>query len=331
MRTLELLLRNLHLWFAVGLGLLLAIFAGAVLRTALAESLWLDELHTSWSTGGTWQEIASRAAAGNQTPLYFWLVGAFSQTLGQLNGQQSEWMLRLSSAIAWLLTIGLVAWLVHSKVLPTDPRKWSFAVSIVAWILLDRLQWFFASEARPYACVQLVSLAGWCCVEGIVRNFDGDKSRTSKLVVAWSLLSIVNIYLHLTAALPVLFQWLTAGGLIAWKHYRLRREATQPQITKTLAKWVLSAMGVGLALLPILQLAFPVWQRRGQWATFASDVSLYRATTMFPFGPVLVCVFIACVLDRLCKQGSWLGSWFRENTGGGASALEDRFLTKPAT
>jgi len=66
--------------------------------------------------------------------------------------------------------------------------------------------------------------------------------------------------------------------------------------------WTLAAVGVGLALLPILQLAFPVWYRRGQWTTFASDVSIQRATSMFPFVPVLLCVLIGCVVDRLWRS-----------------------------
>ncbi|MDX1925353.1 MAG: hypothetical protein SFV81_02470 [Pirellulaceae bacterium] len=327
-------MRNLHLWFAAGLGILIGAFACAVLQTALSESLWLDELHTSWAISGEWQEIATRAAAGNQTPLYFWLVAAVSQTLGYPNGHQSEWLLRLPSIVAWLLAVGLVAWQIQSKILPNDSRKWSFAIGIVAWVAVDRLQWFFASEARPYACVQLVSLAGWCCIEAIVREAwrtDGGQGADSSpmrsgqpkirvLVVAWCLLSIINIYLHLTAALPVLFQWLTACGMVAWSHARARR---QPQAknssilvatdavanpsakpAKFQALWILAGVVVGLALLPILQLAFPVWQRRGQWATFASDVSFYRASSMFPFIPVLLGVFVGCVLDRLLPRSN---------------------------
>jgi mannosyltransferase len=369
-------LRNLYLWFAAGLGVLTATFAFAVLRIAVAESLWLDELHTSWSVSGSWQEIASRAAAGNQTPLYFWSVGAVSQTLGLVCGQQSEWMLRLPSVTAWLLTLALAAWLIQSKVIPRDPRRWLFAMCIVAWIVLDRLQWFFASEARPYACVQLVSLAGWCCIEALVQmqsqpNRDQATARSKLkliiLVVAWSSLSIVNIYLHLTAALPVLFQWLTAGGLVGWQQYRMRRENIRAaRLTSSMGeksqldqrvgekgasvrseecsgqwsqatfsgvgfqvKWVVLAGGVLLALLPILQLAFPVWHRRGQWATFASDVSVSRATSMFPFLPVLLCVAIGCAVDLALRSdlartriavnvrcvwwiamlGPWLSAW----------------------
>ena len=38
------------------------------------ESLWLDELHTGWTVAGTWSDVSDRAAAGNQTPCYFWFI-----------------------------------------------------------------------------------------------------------------------------------------------------------------------------------------------------------------------------------------------------------------
>src|ERR1700752_3918500 len=41
-----------------------------------SPSLWVDELHTAWSVGGDLREVLPRAAAGNQPPLYFWLLWA---------------------------------------------------------------------------------------------------------------------------------------------------------------------------------------------------------------------------------------------------------------
>ena len=282
------------------MGLTIAAFAIAVLRIALGESLWLDELHTSWAVSGSWQEIASRAAAGNQTPLYFWITGFLSLTLGQ----QPDWLLRLPSVVAWLLAIVLVAWQIRSKVTGNSSQGWLFALCVVAWIVLDRLQWFYATEARPYACVQLVSLAGWCCVEAIVLS-ETRSMRTRALILVWCFLSVVNVYLHLTAALPVLLQWLVGGGLVLRRHRRQRRLGpsvapvglARPQMNFALT-WSVAAAGVAVALLPILQLAFPVWQRRAQWSAFASDVSLSKAIWMFPFVPVLICVLFGCAADR---------------------------------
>lgn len=337
MRSLELLLRNLHFWFAAGLGVLLTSFAFAILRSALAESLWLDELHTSWSISGSWQEIASRSAAGNQTPLYFWISAFTQQTLGHPGGQHPEWILRMPSVIAWLIAIGLVIWQVGTKARICEPceriftkeqdgnlvgiQSWLFALCIASWIVLDRLQWFFATEARPYAFVQLLSLAGWCCVEAIVQsdrrlklnNPPISMPRSTKLVgaapiVVWCVLSVTSIYMHLTAILPVTLQWLVGSGLAWWKIQKQgdsgETGGTSGSAIAFQAKWTFAAIGVGLALLPILQLAFPVWHRRSQWAAFASDVSIYRATSMFPFVPVLLCVLIAGIIDRAWHKKS---------------------------
>lgn len=324
MRTLELLLRNLHFWFATGIALSLAIFAFAVLRIAFKESLWLDELHTSWSISGTWQEVAKRAAAGNQTPLYFWLVRFTTETLGHSASDQSEWILRLPSVLAWLMAIGLVAKIALAKVGQTDSRRWTFSLAIVAWVVLDRLQWFFASEARPYACVQLVSLAGWCCVESIVSSNTTIKPKSSsltltagQLMTVWCVLSVTNIYLHLTAALPVVIQWIVGCGLLLRPSPSNSMESVpSSKQTKVLLAWAIAAFCVGLACIPILQFAFPVWQRRGQWATFASDISIRRAALMFPFVPVLLCVFVGRLVDRFLPT----------KTATSASSTETRWL-----
>ncbi len=344
---LELLLRNLHAWFAAGLGFLIAGFAFAVLRIALAESLWLDELHTSWAVSGRWREIATRAAAGNQTPLYFWLVALLTQTLGQ----RPEWVLRLPSVAAWLLAIILVGLQVRSKISSRGSQGWLLPLCIVAWVVLDEQQWFYASEARPYAFVQLVSLAGWCCVQALVQTENRPK-RIQTLMAVWCFLSVANIYLHLTAAFPVLFQWL-AGVAIVWRKRNQRYRSEQTVTPETPAEyqmnlvlaWTVAGIVVGLALLPILQVAFPVWQRRTQWAAFASDVSLNKATSMFPFAPVLLSMLVGYVVDRLwpgkgnpspisievrwlwwsAMLGPWLLAWSLTATGV-APVFHQRFV-----
>ncbi|MEZ6075018.1 MAG: hypothetical protein R3C56_04880 [Pirellulaceae bacterium] len=57
---------------------------------AATESLWLDELHTSWVVAGPWSDVASRARQGNQSPLFFWVLGGLTKTLGNLGGVQGE-------------------------------------------------------------------------------------------------------------------------------------------------------------------------------------------------------------------------------------------------
>src|SRR3954464_10090950 len=76
---------------AVGISLV-----GAALRIQpLSESLWLDELHTAWCAVGPLDDVARRAAIGNQSPLYFWLEWFLVGILGP-----SEFSLRLLSIAA---------------------------------------------------------------------------------------------------------------------------------------------------------------------------------------------------------------------------------------
>ena len=121
-------------------------FLGAYLRCAQAgESLWLDELHTSWVVADGGELIPDRAWAGNQSPLYFYLVWSVTQLLGH-----SPWTLRLPSLLAGIALIAVTYRLV---------LRWSdsvgcslFAALIVA---INRDCVFYSQEARPYALLQL--------------------------------------------------------------------------------------------------------------------------------------------------------------------------------
>lgn len=285
-----------------------------MLRIALRESLWIDELHTSWcANADSWRDVARRAAAGNQTPAYFFFVACLQQTLGR----EVDWILRLPSVVAWLVAIVTVVAAVIRSARPSraEPHHFGplFIVGIVCWIVFDRLHWFYATEARPYAALQLVTFAGWCCIA----TMSCSKLAWPKL--AWIALAIASVHLHLTAALPVAGQWLV-GGAVLWRQARStsltsaldpdkeHEQALAPEnrsqswsiklLDQWFVVWSLSGIAVAIACLPILSIAFPVWQRRTQWAAFASDVSLTSASKMFPIVPIVACVMIAVVVDR---------------------------------
>ena len=130
--------------------LIAILLLGVWLRCSQAhESLWLDELHTSWVVADGAGQIADRARAGNQSPLYFDLVWCVVQLLGH-----HEWTLRLLSLVAGsgliLATYELV-------------RRWSHSVTsgLLAALLVavSRDCIFYAQEARPYALLQLSAVA----------------------------------------------------------------------------------------------------------------------------------------------------------------------------
>ncbi len=316
-------MRNPHLWSVAAAAFGLGGLTCAVLAIALQESLWLDELHTSWSISGDSRRIvAERAASGNQTPLYFWIVAALFKTLGQA----PDWIVRLPSVVAWLATIGFVALLLARELSRAEFGRGQravgvrrkppvagplFVLGVVAWIVLDRMQWFYATEARPYALVQLVTLAGWFCIAELQRyrasQFHELDSQTVSpstrfwwLASCWALLAIVSVYLHLTAILPVGCQWLVGSALIL----RGREQAITPErtVASNFLVWMSAAIAVAVACLPMIRIASPVWQRRAQWASFASDVSLANGLAIFPVLAILVPILIAVVSDRCWRR-----------------------------
>ena len=311
-----------HLWFASAAALGLAAFTVAVLAIANRESLWIDELHTSWcANASAWRQIAQRAADGNQTPAYFWFIACLQQTLGGQVDSRAEWIVRLPSMIAWFVSAAIVA----AAVVAARPERSSdraigpvFIVGIVAWIAFDRLHWFYATEARPYALLQLTTFAGWCSIAALSRNQSWPR-------VAWLVLAIASVHLHLTAALPVACQWLVGCAMI-WRRSRnstadAPEQAVAPEkrMRFELTVWAGGAVVVAIACLPILSVAFPVWQRRTQWAAFASDISITNAIKMFPVVPIVASVVVALVIDRIV-------SGRRAKSSDTSGATETRFV-----
>jgi hypothetical protein len=133
-------------WSLILLGVLVSLGCGLRVWQA-RESLWVDELHTAWCAGGSLSEVAPRAAIGNQSPLFFWLEWLLVQI-----GGASELALRLPSLIAGtLLPAALygLAW------------RWTrsnlAALVAAALVVVDPRSIFYATEARPYALIELLA------------------------------------------------------------------------------------------------------------------------------------------------------------------------------
>ena len=126
----------------------LAIAAWLLRAIPLQQSLWLDELHTSWAVSGTWSQVADRAAEGNQGPLYFWFVWLLTHLLPANEGSLC--------AVSWLasgLFVFAIGWVT---------RLWTANASlgVLAALLAtaDPHAVYFGCEARPYAVVALLGL-----------------------------------------------------------------------------------------------------------------------------------------------------------------------------
>ena len=140
--------------------------AGVLRLWQIHESLWVDELHTSWCVQGGFWQVSERAMAGNQSPLYFYLVWGVTRLLGE-----SEFTLRLPSLLAGIALPGMT-WLLVRQVWQDgdnqslereheqaswSARDWS-ALLAALLVAVDHASIFYSTEARPYACLKLLAV-----------------------------------------------------------------------------------------------------------------------------------------------------------------------------
>lgn len=172
--------------------LLLMVWVGLALwirwQIAAQDPLWIDELHSSWVISGAWNEIPLRAAAGNQSPWFFFLIRLPVEFIGQ-----SPITLRLAPLVGGsILVLVAGAWVYrHTQSL------WATGAT-VTWIGFDEVFLFYSTEARPYGLLQLL-VAGLAMQMMTLRGGKGAAS------VDWTLVGTAGA---LSAFHPV-------GGVIA--------------------------------------------------------------------------------------------------------------------
>ena len=186
---------------------------------AINEPLWLDELHTAWVTSEGWDDVADRSTVGNQNPLYFWIVWSLRTGVAALLGTGIEStanpsflmiVLRFSSMVAGLLILLLTFSI-------TQQFRSGVIGALVATMLigLDSSFLFYATEARPYALMQLVGLiqviyfARWLQSISKTNWFSSPNIETGNCdslvpwfrhpAVGWGVASSLMLMLHLTA------------------------------------------------------------------------------------------------------------------------------------
>jgi mannosyltransferase len=261
------------------------------------ESLWVDELHTSWTVSGEWSDVAQRARAGNQSPLYFWVLYGLAGTLGNISTVSQAWLLRFPSLLCSAAVVVVCLWLVARTA--NDRRSLPVVgVAMVLWLWLDRVQLFYATEARVYAWVQLVSLLGWVVVGQLSATHLSPNSLRWR-IWGWCGLSGLLVFLHITTALAVAFQ-VVWGSMLMLSHTRpVRRH------------WVVAVSLVASWVLAALLLSSRVWEQRQQWQSFAGDASWSTLGTLFPLAAFAVPLAVARLVD-LClpshsQQPTWVG------------------------
>lgn len=265
-------------WLALAIVAALALLLRAV---TAGQSLWVDELHTAWTVDGTLGQVATRARAGNQPPLYFWLVWFVTRVVGT-----SEISLRLPSLLAGSASVVLAASLVRQAT-----GSWRLAGLTSLLVAVDPQAVDFAREARPYACVQLLALLQIAC---FVRLHRGGAwwIRPAWLVLSWAM-----FFTHYTSALLLLAE--ATFLVLAWpiRSWQLRRDA---------AGWLLDflvcAAGMVLAASPLGEIA----ARRANWARFVPQADWTQMLQLFAVPVYVVCP--AVVLALLAAALHWRGN-----------------------
>ncbi len=228
---------------------------------ALDHSLWLDELHTSWTVDGAWSDVAPRARTGNQGLPYFYGMRAIVQAFGL-----SEPVLRLPSVVAGTLVVLAVFSLVR-RLGGSFAAAWSAAIVVA----LDRELIFYSQDARPYAVLHLAAVLQVTAFVCVLRK----PTHTRRgICIA---LSLFICHLHYTAGLLLVGEGLC---LCAARLLANRQRCPLPYQPHTA---VVDAVILLVLLLPLIPHALDIAARRDNWEIFISRPELWSPLLIFPW------------------------------------------------
>jgi hypothetical protein len=265
-------------WSVLILAMLLGVATWWRISTA-QESLWLDELHTAWCATGDLSQVAPRAAAGNQGPLFFWLEWILTRfSLAAFQAPPTEVLLRGTSLLAGGLLLVAVFLVAHHWL-----RSAWLGLLAATLIALDPMQHFYATEARPYALVMLLAVLHVALFAELCRE------PTWRLRLAFILGAAVMFHLHYTAAL------LLPAELLFWFVARVRRLLpvgyTQRQLTIDLALilvlWLPAAGAIG-----------GIFSRRRNWEAFIPRRPVWEFFELLPWSAAGLLALAAILVER---------------------------------
>jgi hypothetical protein len=249
----------------------------AVTMTYIDKPLWIDELHTSWTIHGEFADIIPRGNAGNQAPLYYFILKAVTELVGS-----SELVLRSFSIISTIACIALMAgWGVMKKVHPV------LLGSVMVMFATDRIVTEFALEARPYAFLMFLTTLLFTLQTIRIQHFPSWILKE----VMWTLCATAMFYTHYTA-LPII--------VVLFLSRLVFRNDNQITIKLLMLQFVtIVAFAIGR-----LDHFTAVFAMRDNWATFIKPerASPEGLATSFP---VIALVMIPCVLlllDHLLQK-----------------------------
>ncbi|MEX0824784.1 MAG: glycosyltransferase family 39 protein [Pirellulaceae bacterium] len=251
-----------------------AVFIAAVLLRlpACHESFWVDELHSAWVVWDGIEQVPARAAAGNQTPFYFYGLWFWKQMVGG-----SEFALRLSSVLMMSLAAAVL-------VVAVSRRTGRIAAGIIAggFLAVDSNAIFFGTELRPYALVVLCATVAIALFASILHRLSNGREITVRCL----------LWLVAVACFAALFQPTSVGALmplvgIACAIICWRGPAIGQRISAT--HWLFAG---GLIVITVVALtqsaAADAWSARDNWKAFASSQQWRQMWTVWPWEPLVI-------------------------------------------
>ena len=285
-------------------------------KIATGELLWLDELHTGWVVGGSFEQALTRSAQGNQTPLFFGLVWSAIQWLGA-----SELSLRLVSLLAAVLAMAMAARFVWQQT-----KSIAAATLTLTLIAVDDSFIWYATEARPYALLHLASVVQAACFWRSLqrwRDISPDQTTVSNHwlgALGLLLSSWLVVYTHYTGV------FLLAAEVLFLLPLLLGRYLTGNTIKEIVVTVALFTVGC----LPLLLQMNQAFGKPSDWSSVAR-LNQFQAEQAVNgirwFGIPLAAVGISTVIALFLKRWSpvavnltdpwrnvwwvsWIGAWF---------------------
>lgn len=268
-------------WIVISaLALIVAVGGWLRFQVATNDLLWLDELHTGWVVDApAFSDIASRAADGNQTPVYFWITRLLIQL-----PIQPELGLRLASLFAGIalnLIASLWVW------------RWSgsrLGALLTATLIASDLNFiYYSTEARPYALMELLSIFQfglffellWPSAPKLPADENAHPKSNLKLQIPFALVSLVMLYTHLTSVWLLVTEGLTLA--ICFLKY--------PTLVRRIQLWLPATAIICGGFLPFAFVTRNIYSRRTNWESVSSIPNL-----LTNYLPVLLITIIAPLL-----------------------------------
>jgi len=253
----------------------LALFA--ITSAYIDNPLWIDELHTSWTIHGGFADVIPRGNAGNQTPLYYFILKAITELT-----RHSESVLRSFSIVSIIACILLMTgWGIMHKVHPL------LLLCAMVMFATDRWVALFALEARPYAFLMFLTILLFTLQTTRLKHLP------SRILteVMWTLCATAMFYTHYTA-LPIIVVLFLSRVIFR----------SDNQITFKIL--VLQFISLAIFATGRLDHFTSVFALRDNWATFIKPerATIIGLATSFPIIALIVLPCILLILDHLLQK-----------------------------